>query len=68
MTVLPAGTFPFGINNIVLVPDGILVPNTCDSRAISFANEFDQIYIVGILIRFLYSRDDPAVGSTTTLA
>ena len=32
--VLPAGTFPLGINKIVLLPDGIIVPTTCAIRTI----------------------------------
>ena len=62
VTVLPAGNFSFGINNIMLVPDGILVPTPCASRPVSFANNFSQMDFVGPLIRFLYSRDTPVVG------
>ena len=36
VTVLPAGTSPLGINNMVFVPDGILVLTPCGTRPISF--------------------------------
>ena len=39
VTALPAGTFPLGINNIVLVPDVILVTNLCASRQTSFVKK-----------------------------
>ena len=57
MTVLPAKKFPLEIKKIMLVPDGILVPIPIASRPISFTNKFPQMNIVGILIRYLYSRD-----------
>ena len=65
MDVIPAGTFLLAIKNIVLVPDGILVPTLCAIRKISFAKEFPQMAIFGPLIRCLYSRDSPIVGSMT---
>ena len=68
MTVLTAVTFSLGIKSIMLVPYGILVPTLCNSRPISFANEFSQISLVGPLIQFLYYRYDPIVGSMNTLA
>ena len=39
VTIMPARTFPFGINNIVFVPYGIRFSIICASRLISFANE-----------------------------
>ena len=61
--VLPAGTFSLGIKKMLFVPDGILVPNTCVSRTIPFANEFSQITLVGPLIRCLYYSYAPVIGS-----
>ena len=49
VTVLPAGTFALGINKMIFVPDGILVPTPCASWTISFANEFYQIALAGPL-------------------
>ena len=57
-----------GINNIVLIPGGILVPTPCDSRPISFANKLPYMDIVSPLIICLYYRDAPVVGLMTTLA
>ena len=54
------------MNKIVFVPDGILGPTPCASRHISFANESPQMVLVGPLIRCLYYRDAPVVGSMTT--
>ena len=68
MTVLPADNLSVGINKIVLVSGGIIVPTTCDSRPISFSNELSQMDFVGHLMICMYFRDDPAVGSMTTLA
>ena len=48
MTVLPAGTFDFGINKMVLVPFGILVPTPCVIRKISFENEFSQMVVLAL--------------------
>ena len=65
MTVLPTGNFPLGIKKMVFVTDGIIVTNLFDSRPISFANKFSQMGLVGPLIRCLYSRGAPVVGSIT---
>ena len=68
MTVLYADIFSFGLKNILLVPDGIIVTNTCAIRTISFTNEFSQMDLVGPLIRCLYSRDAHFVESMNKLA
>ena len=67
MNVLPSGTSYLVIKIIVLDPGGILVPNTSDSRTISFANEFSYTALVGPLTRCLYYIYAPVVGSMTTL-
>ena len=53
---------------MVFVPDGILVPTPCASQPISFANEFTQMALVGLITRCLYSSDAPVVGSMSTFA
>ena len=42
VTVLPHGTLSLAMNNMVFVPDGILIPTPCASRPISFSNEFPK--------------------------
>ena len=62
VSVIPAGKFPSGIKKMVLVPDGIILPTPCDSRKISFVNEFSQMTLVRPLIRCLHSSDAPVFG------
>ena len=66
--MLSVSTFPLGINNMMLVPDVILVPTPCASRLVLFSNEFSHMSLVGPLIRFLYSSDAPVFVSMTTFA
>ena len=54
------------MKKMVFVPYGILVTTPCDSRTISFANEFSQMAFVGPLTICLYYSDAPVVGSMTT--
>ena len=51
----------------MLVTDRIQVPTPCDSRTISFANEFFLMDFVGPLVRCLYYIYVTVVGSMTTL-
>ena len=60
--------FTLGIEKIVLVPDGILVHTPSAIRTISFADELYHMALLGLLVRCLYSKDDPVVGSRNTLA
>ena len=53
---------------MMFVPDDILVPTTCASQPISFANEFSQMALVGPLTICLYSSDAPVVGSMAKFA
>ena len=62
MTALPAGDFSLGIKNILLVTDGIIVPNTCASRTILFAPTPPQMALIVTLIGSLYYMDAPVVG------
>ena len=53
---------------MVFVPYGILDPTPCANPTISFADEFPQMDLVGPLIRCLYYRDAPVVGSMIAFA
>ena len=68
MTFLHAGTHSLGMKKMLFVPDGILIPNPCAIRPVSYANEFSRMDLFGPLIRFLYSRDAPVVGSMKKFA
>ena len=68
MTFLPAVTLSLGIKKILFVPDGILVPGPLNSRPVFFANKFSIMNFFGSLIKCLYYRDDPVIGSLTALA
>ena len=50
VTFLPANTFFLGINNIVFVFYGTLVPYPYDIPPISFSNKFSFMALVGLLI------------------
>ena len=68
VTFLTAGTLSLVMNKMVFVPDGIRVPTPCASHPISFANEFSQMSLVGLLIRCLHYSYASVVDSMTTLA
>ena len=52
---------------MVFDPDSILVPTPLANRPNSLANEVAHCFAVGPLLRSLYSKEAPVVGSMTEL-
>ena len=63
--ILSCETWRLGINPIVLVPVGILVPTPLTRRPSSLAKEVLQIAAALVRMRWRYSKEAPVDGSST---